>query len=74
MDLPNVKELEKLLKMCRKQGITDLTMGTMSFKFGDLPKDAGAQEEEMDSVLPGVNAEDLAYWSAQDPLSEVNKQ
>lgn len=73
MDLPNVKELEKLLKMCRKQGIIELTMKDMSFKFGDLPLVAkGGQmvvEEEEEEEESKPTDEDMAYWSAQpDPL------
>lgn len=67
MELPSVKELEKLLKMCRKQGITELVMQGMSFKFGDLPKDAGSPE--LEEVPNTPSDEELLYWSAQpDPL------
>lgn len=68
MELPNVKELEKLLKMCRKQGITELSMHGMSFKFGDLPRDTGTAEVEEEQV--GPTDEQLLYWSSQpDPLA-----
>ena len=69
MELPNVKELEKLLKMCRKQGITELEMQGMHFKFGDLPKDNGAEEAEIE-IPQGISNEDMLYWSSQpDPLA-----
>lgn len=69
MELPNTKDLEKLLKMCRKQGITDLTMGEMSFKFGELPREQSDEKEEPEAV--GPTDEQLAYWSSQpDPLAE----
>lgn len=68
MDLPNIKELEKLLKMCRKQGITDLEMGNFKFKFGDLPKDTGEPAFEEAPQTP--TEEELAYWSSQpDPMA-----
>lgn len=68
IDLPNVKELEKLLKMCRKQGITELEMQGMHFKFGDLPANS---DEKLADGLPAVPSdEDMAYWSTQpDPLA-----
>lgn len=31
------KDLEKLLKLCRKQGVTEITLPTVSFKLGELP-------------------------------------
>lgn len=76
MTLPNIKELEKLLKMCRKQGITDLTMDGMSFKFGDIPPDNKQVEEQEIETMPdgtplppGVTAEQMMFYSSQpDPL------
>lgn len=75
-ELPNVKELEKLLKMCRKQGITELTMQGMSFKFGDIPRDPGEAEEPAEVVsLAMPSPEEMAYWSSQpDPLAERTAQ
>lgn len=69
MDLPNIKELEKILKLCRKQGITELTMQGMAFKFGDLPLEPGAKTEEPANTMP--SDEDMLFWSSQpDPLAE----
>ncbi len=36
--IENLKDLERLLKLCRKQGVTDVTIGTLSLKFGELPE------------------------------------
>ena len=33
----SIKDLERLLKLCRKQGVTELTAFEISFKLGDLP-------------------------------------
>ncbi len=72
-ELPNLKELEKLLKMCRKQGITDLTLPGMSFKFGDLPRESTG--EEADANPSSISDEDMAYWSAApDPLAALANQ
>lgn len=35
--IENIKDLEKLLKLCRKQGVTEINLGTVAFKLGDLP-------------------------------------
>ena len=70
MQLPNVKELERLLKMCRKQGITKLVMSDMSFDFGDLPKESGEVEEENPH---GLTDEQMAFYSVDPPLPEVNQ-
>ena len=61
MDLPNIKDLEKLLKMCRKQGITELNMAGMSFKFGELPREYAADEQQVPEEVTEI---DMAYYSA----------
>jgi hypothetical protein len=33
----DLKEFEKFLKICRKQGVTDVTLSGVSVKLGDLP-------------------------------------
>jgi hypothetical protein len=38
MKFETIKDLEKLFKLCRKQGVAEFQMGaTFSFKLGDLP-------------------------------------
>ena len=39
--IENLKELEKLLKLCRKQGVTEINLngGTCAVKLGELPFD-----------------------------------
>lgn len=68
--LPNPKELDAIFKICRKQGVTDLEIGAIKVKFGELPRKDGELEEA--AQLPGQpSQEDLLYWSAQpDPLAQ----
>ncbi len=35
--IENQKDLEKLLKLCRKQGVTEIVLPQVSFKLGELP-------------------------------------
>ena len=35
--IETLKDLEKLLKLCRKQGVTDIKLGPIEFKLGELP-------------------------------------
>lgn len=47
--IESLKDLEKLLKLCRKQGVIDLTLGTIAFKLGELPErqaSVASEEEE----------------------------
>lgn len=87
MDLPNVKDLEKLLKMLRKQGVTECNMAGISFKLGELPQSTGStwnkSEEEQSNPLEGfpdgiLTPEQLMFYSAgghpqDDPENQVNQ-
>ncbi len=35
--ITDIKDLDKLFKLCRKQGITEFKMNGIEIKFGDLP-------------------------------------
>ena len=68
MQLPNPKELDAILKVCRKRGVTDLKCGELELKLGELPKD-GEREEADGVALGGPTEEELLFWSAApDPL------
>ena len=70
MDLPNPKELDAILRVCRKRGVTDLKCGELELKLGDLPKENESQEADGVQVV-GPTEEELMYWSAApDPLAE----
>jgi hypothetical protein len=36
--IESIKDLEKLLKLCRKQGVTKIALATVSFELGALPE------------------------------------
>jgi hypothetical protein len=69
----NLKDLEKLLKLCRRQGVTEINLGAVSFKLGDLPpeKDKSADNiiEEVDDQwanfpVGDLTNDQLAYYSS----------
>jgi hypothetical protein len=73
MDLPNLKELKALFKLCRSQGVNKITVGPMVVEFGDMPYEVKGGERvtvvEDESVMP--SDEELAFYSAApDPLAE----
>ncbi len=60
-------ELETLLKLCRKQGVTDITVGGVSIKFGDKPPRTrkGAKDDEDDEIpTDEPTPEQLMFFSA----------
>ena len=69
----NLKDLEKLLKLCRRQGVTEINLGSVSFKLGDLPpeKDKSIENNFEDNDDPYANfpvgdltSDQLAYYSS----------
>lgn len=44
--IETLKDLESLLKLCRKQGVTEVVLPTVSFKLGEPPKKKSEIEME----------------------------
>jgi predicted oxidoreductase len=67
-----LKDLEKLLKLLRKQGVQNFKMGEIELKLGDLPQEmVPAQIEESASNSPYADfpegmltPEQLIFYSA----------
>lgn len=71
MELPNPKELKALLKVCREYGVTDITVGHLAVKLGEMQQKQSG-EEEPDAAAYGPSPDELAFWSAQpDPLQAI---
>lgn len=47
----NLKDLEKLLKLCRKQGVTEINLGLVALKLGELPQKMEVQVTEDESAV-----------------------
>jgi len=70
--IENLKDLQALLKLLRKQGVTEMQFGNLSLKLGDLPKD-DYRTESSDSAIPDpllgfqqgeLTDEQLMFYSA----------
>lgn len=64
--IKDLTELQKLLKLCRKQGITEIKLGDISIRFGDIAKSDTEREEaseEKDILDSELTAEQLMYFS-----------
>lgn len=55
--IESLKDLEKLLKLCRKQGVTKIALGSVSFELGNLPEIRRVDNsvEEVDQDDPYAN-------------------
>lgn len=51
--ISDLKDLQKLFKLCRAQGITDFKMSGLEIKFGELPHAQGSTSMEDSAEIPG---------------------
>lgn len=66
MTITNIKELSKLIDLCRKKGIDSVEIDNIKLKLGRIePKLSKDKTAEL-KALPDLSDEDLLYWSASD--------
>lgn len=62
----DLKDLKKVLMLCRSMGVTEITLGTDTIKLGAMPeKRTRGKRQESDLPFPtnGLTAEQLAFYS-----------
>lgn len=68
----NLKDLEKFLKLIRKQGVTEASISGMCFKLGELPQKYAASHEDEQLDIPDplegfpdgiLTQEELAFFA-----------
>lgn len=75
MDLPDLKDLGKVIDLCRKKGVSNITIGTLRLELGPEPEakkaSKNSNEPEFDPTNPWANfpageltPEQLAFYSA----------
>jgi hypothetical protein len=63
--IKDLKELQALLKLCRKQGVTEINLSGTVIKFGDMPRKSDESDESSEDVpTEGLTPEQLMYFSA----------
>lgn len=71
--IQTVKELERLLKLLRKQGVSEFRHGDLALKLGDIPQDTAEFHTESDiqpedpyAGFPGgmLTPEQLAFYAS----------
>ena len=73
MDLPNLKELKAILKLCRSQGVEKITLGAMAIEFGEMPYEikCGEKVAIVDDDAPAIPTDaELAFYSVPDYVNE----
>lgn len=63
--IKDLKELQVLLKLCRKQGVTTIALGDIAINFGEPPKKGDGDKDEADEpTTDELTPEQLMFFSA----------
>lgn len=65
--IKDLSELDKLLKLCRKRGVTDLKLGDIELKLGALPERKGQEthDESDEPEMPdALSPDEMIFFSA----------
>jgi hypothetical protein len=66
--IDDLKALEKFFKICRKQGVTEISCNGISVKYGDLPQELGNSSEETEEIpSDGLSPEQLMFYAVEKP-------
>jgi hypothetical protein len=62
----DLKELEGFLKLCRKQGISEITFHGTTVKFGEFPsKPKAKSSEEVEIPTEELSPDELIYYAVE---------
>ncbi len=63
----DIKELAKIIDLCRKKGIESLKMNDLELKLGELPipRKRAIEATESTPEDAAITQEDLLFWSSQ---------
>ncbi len=67
MDIKNLKDLEKLAKLCRKVGIQTIKVGEIEFHLGVEPYKAPKEEIDERVVDPMAGAKIITQYNDPEP-------
>jgi hypothetical protein len=62
MNLPDLKQLDKVIALCRKRGVSEITVGEITLKLGSKPTKAPKHEEPV--AEDQITDEELLFWSS----------
>lgn len=75
VEIPDLKQLQAFLKLCRKQGVSKVTLGDLAIEFGDLPYDIkGGERVASEEDAQEMSPEDLVFYSAQPNIMGIEGQ
>lgn len=65
--IKSLEELATFLKICRKQGVTDIKFEGVSVVFGELPSKNRKTDDDGEVQTDELSPEQLAFYSVGEP-------
>ncbi len=62
--IKDLKELQALLKLCRKQGVTEINLSGVVIKFGEMPTRKTGDDSDDEVQTDGLTEEQLMFFSS----------
>lgn len=67
MKIDTIKDLEAVLKLCRKQGVTSISIDGIQLAIGDMPEEKPKTEQQNPAApMPEYTQEQMLLWSVPD--------
>lgn len=61
--ISDLKDFEKFLKICRKQGVTEVSFGGASVKLGEISSKSSAEEQSDEIPTDELTPEQLMFYA-----------
>ncbi len=63
----DAKEVQAIMKLCRKFGVQAFTTPELSMKFGEMPAKGSAPDDGEPESPDGMSDEEAAFYSVRGP-------
>lgn len=57
-----LKEFDKFLKICRKQGVNEVTFDGIGVKFGEMPRKDQGQDDSEEIESDGISDDEMIFY------------
>lgn len=69
MKVESIKQLEQVIKLCRKTGVNSIEIDGVKLMLGEAPAKPGVAETKVADETPAYTEEDYLLWSSQPQVS-----
>lgn len=81
MNLPDLKHLDKIIALCRRRGVSQITIDGVAIVLGDAPESTYKKKQKAAEAAPDtpietdlLSEEALLFWSSSGETTEGDLQ